>query len=310
MPANGYNPGIRTAWVSHMRQTRLSHRSAKQDEAIAPPSRPKATPDAYGDMMSLQSTIGNAAIGSLVRSREAAMHEAPTPIDAFTQGLIEKQSGSEVVSASGGPRIHHGPESDMLSRMLGARGFTQGNDVFLRSDRDPASDAGRATLAHEMTHIAQGSIGRGAVLRDSGNETTDDADALKAKSVVVAKITFDDGEIKGESKVPGHVGEIEFDSVGFGSASGTIGRGGGSEAPKEKTTELQCSKKVDSATAELFRAMVDGKHIKSAVFVFIKPGTDGSSQEYMTLTFTDGIITSDQPSQDREAISFQFKGGP
>src|SRR3954469_19879144 len=100
-----------------MRQTRLSHRSGKQDEATAPPASAREAPSYYSDMMSLQSTLGNAAVGNLVRSRERATREAPTPIDAFTQSLITRQTrGAEVVTSQpGGARIHQGPESDMLT---------------------------------------------------------------------------------------------------------------------------------------------------------------------------------------------------
>src|SRR6476646_8530848 len=120
-----------------MRQTRLSHRSGKRDEETATRASAREASSYFADMMSLQSTMGNAAVGNLVRSRERATQEAPTLVDAYTQSLIAKQAGGpEVVrSQPGGARIHHGPESDMLTRMLGATGFTQGNDVFLRSDR-------------------------------------------------------------------------------------------------------------------------------------------------------------------------------
>ena len=127
-----------------MRQTRLSHGSNKQDEATAPraPSRPDVSP--FGDVMLLQQSIGNAAVGNLVRSRERAMSESPTSVDPSMQNLIAIQAGgSEAMqSLPGGIRVHHGPKSDALTRRLGATGFTQGRDVFLRSDRDPAYHRG------------------------------------------------------------------------------------------------------------------------------------------------------------------------
>ena len=172
-----------------MRQTRLNQRPDQHAEAPRPPPAGAREASPFPDAMLLQSTIGNAAVGNLIQARERALDEQPTPVDAFTQGLIARQAGGgEVIQDSpAGARVHYGPESDMLTRLLGATGLTQGRDVFLRSDRDPASAAGRTTLTHELTHVAQGSVGAGAVMR----EPAEPMDAQKAgASVIVAKITW------------------------------------------------------------------------------------------------------------------------
>ncbi|MEE8470674.1 MAG: DUF4157 domain-containing protein, partial [Dehalococcoidia bacterium] len=53
-------------------------------------------------------------------------------------------------------RIHADSEADALSRQLGAKAFTTGQDIFFRaSDYDPQSAEGMKLLSHEMTHVAQ-----------------------------------------------------------------------------------------------------------------------------------------------------------
>jgi hypothetical protein len=53
-------------------------------------------------------------------------------------------------------RVHDDTEADRLSRLLDARAFTTGRDIFLRSgEYRPASREGRALLAHELTHVVQ-----------------------------------------------------------------------------------------------------------------------------------------------------------
>src|SRR4051812_31553317 len=109
-----------------MRQTRLSHGPRKQDEAPAPraPARPAAMP--FGDAMSLQRSIGNAAVGQLMNARERASGEVATPIDSLTQTRISEQIGhgqtmgapleaemGRIVNAPlGGVRVHRDTVSD------------------------------------------------------------------------------------------------------------------------------------------------------------------------------------------------------
>lgn len=53
-------------------------------------------------------------------------------------------------------RVHADSEADTLSRQLGARAFTTGQDIFFRSgDYQPGSGEGKKLLGHEMTHVVQ-----------------------------------------------------------------------------------------------------------------------------------------------------------
>ena len=56
----------------------------------------------------------------------------------------------------GGIRLHAGPEAASLNRLVGARAFTFGTDIFFRGPTpDVADPDGLHTLAHEVAHTAQ-----------------------------------------------------------------------------------------------------------------------------------------------------------
>jgi len=278
--------------------------------------------------MSLQQSIGNAAVGQLLGARERASGEAATSVDSYTQGLIAAQLGrGQAMDASlegemsgvvkgpvGGVRIHRGPESNALTRLMSATAFTQGRDVFLRSDRDPASTAGRATLAHELTHVAQGSVGPGAVMREPDPTQAQPMGGGNGKELAhvpgaVAKITIEGNEVNGGSSIPGHSGEIEFESIQFGRSS-PAGGGAGGQGNAE-LVELSCSRLQDQVSPVLFEAVAKGQRIDSARFQFIKRGDDGSIENGLSFEFKNGSIASYSlgggGAQPSELVTFSFE---
>jgi hypothetical protein len=127
-------------------------------------------------MLELQRSAGNRAVTQLVAAGRRASSERPTPVDSQTQAAID--SARDHPSPGQWSRrfdradvtLHAGGRIDPLTTRLGARAFTQGKDIFLRSEQllQPALVA--ATLAHELTHVAQGGVSAGAVLKDEDAE--------------------------------------------------------------------------------------------------------------------------------------------
>jgi Zn-dependent peptidase ImmA (M78 family) len=82
-----------------------------------------------------------------------------------------------VISSGGGRPLDHGVRADMEARLghdfgdvrvhddsraaesakaVNAHAYTVGSDIVFQRDRyDPTSEAGRLTLAHELTHVVQ-----------------------------------------------------------------------------------------------------------------------------------------------------------
>ncbi len=117
--------------------------------------------------------------GGLAISRSATpepMGPQGGPLDAGIESRIRRsRSGGEPLPDSvrrpmetsfgadfGRVRLHTGAPADELNQSLASRAFTVGGDVFFaRGQYQPGSDAGRALLAHELTHtIQQGGANR------------------------------------------------------------------------------------------------------------------------------------------------------
>lgn len=88
------------------------------------------------------------ALENRISAARGTGHELPGSV----RDSMEPQLGHDF----GDVRVHTDSEADDLSRQLGARAFTTGQDVFFRSgDYQPESQDGRKLIAHEMTHVVQ-----------------------------------------------------------------------------------------------------------------------------------------------------------
>jgi hypothetical protein len=77
--------------------------------------------------------------------------------------------------------MHYGENAQALARGLNARAFTQGSDIFFGENYDANSEQGQITLAHELTHVANGEAMAGSVQRE-GEGATPPANAPAEKS--------------------------------------------------------------------------------------------------------------------------------
>lgn len=86
----------------------------------------------------------------------------------------------------GGVRLHTDATADDAARAIRARAFTIGEDVFFAAGQlAPESAAGRALLAHELTHVVQAQQGRLAS-STSGLRVSDPDDAMEREAEHVA----------------------------------------------------------------------------------------------------------------------------
>jgi len=93
-----------------------------------------------------------------------ARHERGAPLESETRRFMESRFRHDFSAV----RVHTGPGAERLAGALGARAYAFGNDVvFARSRYAPQTLAGRALLAHELTHVIQQSAG-GTSARNAG----------------------------------------------------------------------------------------------------------------------------------------------
>lgn len=115
----------------------------------------------------LQQTVGNAAVQRFLAQRSGS---GPTELDEETADAINSRRGGgqsldEGIAAKAGSvmgqdfsqvKVHTDSQADQLSRQLGARAFTTGNDIFFRQGQyDPSSSQGQHLISHELTHVVQ-----------------------------------------------------------------------------------------------------------------------------------------------------------
>jgi len=129
-------------------------------------------PPAHASLLDLQRLAGNASVSRLIarsETDEAAVSDGGAspvldivgrgggqPLDTGLRAEMEGRLGADF----GDVRVHHDAAASDSARSVDANAYTVGRDVVFRSDRwDPASTAGKRTLAHELTHVVQQAAG-------------------------------------------------------------------------------------------------------------------------------------------------------
>ncbi len=132
----------------------LERMAAESKRATKPHHKPTPEDADREPGADLRSAVGNAGMGRLLDPSVGSIIEAELgggkPL-ATTPGAQRSAR-----RADDDVRIHDDGTAAQLSRELGAVAFTYGRDVFLAGNApDLGSEAGRAMLRHELTHVDQ-----------------------------------------------------------------------------------------------------------------------------------------------------------
>jgi hypothetical protein len=147
------------------------------------PTAPDAAPDAAHDhapartpatsrppaldaasVMRLQRTAGNAGVVQLLAGEEepaSPVHGVVgsgggSPLDAATRATMESAFGTSF----GQVRVHTDERASKSAESVGANAYTVGSDVVFRSGQyNPSTPTGQRTIAHELSHVVQQSLG-------------------------------------------------------------------------------------------------------------------------------------------------------
>ena len=121
--------------------------------------RPRAAPtcsDARG-LLGLQRVAGNAGVSAMLEEERSPVHDVVTSGGkaAGSRGA-HRHGGAGSVHDFGDVRVHDDTAAASSAQSVNAHAYTVGsNIVFQRDIYDPSSEAGRTTLAHELTHVVQ-----------------------------------------------------------------------------------------------------------------------------------------------------------
>jgi hypothetical protein len=107
-------------------------------------------------VLGLQRAAGNAGTSALMDEERSPVHgviaSGGTPLPAGLRADMEGRFGHDF----GDVRIHNDGAAHESAKSVNAQAYTVGsNIVFQRDKYDPASDAGKHMLAHELTHVVQ-----------------------------------------------------------------------------------------------------------------------------------------------------------
>ncbi len=134
-------------------------RQPSQDAASALRALASGRPEAIGPrgLLHLQRAAGNAGVASLMAEEESPVKDVVgkgggRPLDADLRADMEGRFGADF----GDVRIHTDAKATNSAKAVGAHAYTAGSDVvFQRDHYAPDTDAGKRTLAHELTHVLQ-----------------------------------------------------------------------------------------------------------------------------------------------------------
>jgi hypothetical protein len=113
-------------------------------------------------VLGLQRAVGNAGASAMLGAEEATADErspvhdvvasSGSPLDRDVREDMEARLGHDFSDV----RVHTDGAAESSAKAVGANAYTVGSHIaFQRSAYDPGSDAGRTTLAHELTHVVQ-----------------------------------------------------------------------------------------------------------------------------------------------------------
>jgi hypothetical protein len=111
-------------------------------------------------VLGLQRAAGNAGAAALVAGQD---EDVPSPVHDVVRSPgeplptgVREDMEARLGSDFGDVRVHTDGAAEASARAVGAHAYTVGSHIaFQRSAYDPTGEAGRTTLAHELTHVVQ-----------------------------------------------------------------------------------------------------------------------------------------------------------
>lgn len=142
-----------------------------------------------GGMLGLQRAVGNAGVGALVEEERSPVLDVVgsgggSPLDADTRADMETRLGHDFSDV----RVHTDSRAHDSAKSVNAHAYTAGNNiVFQRDQYAPDTDAGKRTLAHELTHVVQQRSGPvDGTPADGGISVSDPSDRFEREAVANA----------------------------------------------------------------------------------------------------------------------------
>ena len=146
------------------RPGRVANSSVDSEQSHLVHGAPAGTPAFLRRSVDGMSREGAGVSTAVIQSARAAIGERPAagterlavPLGGEGGKSMERESqtlGEDLFGTDFSQvRVHTGPEAEMSAALLGARAFTQGNDVWLGTG---ARESDSVLMAHELAHVAE-----------------------------------------------------------------------------------------------------------------------------------------------------------
>jgi hypothetical protein len=144
---------------------------------------------AHLDVLALQRLAGNSAVNGLLEEKETSVHDvvesSGQPLPADTRAEMETRLGHDFSDV----RIHTGVAAHESAAGVAANAYTVGSHIaFQNGVFDPSSQAGKTTLAHELTHVVQQRSGPvEGTPTDDGLAISDPGDRFERQAAATAE---------------------------------------------------------------------------------------------------------------------------
>ncbi|GAA1519865.1 DUF4157 domain-containing protein [Kribbella lupini] len=107
-------------------------------------------------MLGLQRAVGNSGVTAMVEEDKSPVHgvisSGGRALEPEVRGEMEGRLGHDFSDV----RVHDDSAAHDSAKAVNAHAYTVGSNVVFQRDKyDPASDAGKTMLAHELTHVVQ-----------------------------------------------------------------------------------------------------------------------------------------------------------
>lgn len=191
---------MRTHEHDHDGSAALRPRSARLDgpaPRLAASAAAAGRWDAVGadGILDLQRSAGNQGVAAALQDEEQSpVHDVINsgggrPLDPGVRADMEARLGHDF----GDVRVHHDAHAEESAKAVNAHAYTVGSNIVFQRDRyDPSSDAGRVTLAHELTHVIQQRSGPvDGVEAPGGIRLSDPSDRFEREATANAERVMD-----------------------------------------------------------------------------------------------------------------------
>lgn len=140
-------------------------------------------------VLGLQRAVGNGGAAAAIGEERSPVHDVVSspgvPLDPDVREDMEARLGHDFSDV----RVHTDGAAETSAKAVGAHAYTVGSHIaFQRSAYDPGSDAGRTTLAHELTHVVQQRSGPvDGTPTPGGISVSDPGDRFEREAVATAE---------------------------------------------------------------------------------------------------------------------------